>query len=54
MPTLFRFIFFAAVLTGMVYAGMIALVAFVEPTPREMSIRIPKAKFQNTDPALEE
>ncbi len=54
MPTLFRFLFILAVLAGMTYAGMVALVTFVEPTPREMTIRIPKAKFQHTDPAIED
>jgi len=28
-------------LAGLVYACMFALVAFVEPTPKEMTIRIP-------------
>lgn len=54
MPTLFRFLFILAVLAGMAYAGMVALVTFVEPTPREMTIRVPKAKFQNPDPAIAE
>ena len=31
MPTLFRFLFFCAVVAGMIYGTMVALVAFVEP-----------------------
>ena len=42
MPTLIRLIITLLFLAGLVYAGMIALVAFVEPTPREVTIRIPQ------------
>ena len=41
MPTLIRLIITLLFLAGLVYAGMIALVAFVEPTPKETTIRIP-------------
>ena len=41
MPTLFRFLFFCAVIVGSVYGVMVALVTFVEPTEREVTIRIP-------------
>ena len=41
MPTLFRFIAFLAVLAGLVFGGMVALVTFVEPQPREMSKQLP-------------
>jgi hypothetical protein len=41
MPTLFRLLVTLLFLAGLVYAGMFALVAFVEPTPREISQRIP-------------
>ena len=45
MPTLIRFIVIVAALVGLVYAGMIALVANVKVQPREMSqiVEIPKA-----------
>lgn len=46
MPTLFRFIAFLAVLAGLVFGGMVALVTFVEPQPREMSETVPPAKLQ--------
>lgn len=42
MPTLIRLIITLLFLAGLVYAGMFALVAFVEPTPREVTIRIPQ------------
>ena len=45
MPSLFRFLLVLLILTGIAYATMIALVMFVEPNPREMTIRVPKEKF---------
>jgi hypothetical protein len=45
VPSLFRFIFIIGLLAGLVYAGMIALVTFVEPQPREMSQSIPSARL---------
>jgi hypothetical protein len=45
MPSLIRFLLAAAVLAGIVYGGMIALVTFVEPQPREMSQTIPPARL---------
>ena len=37
MPTLIRFLLGLGILAGLVYAGMLALVTFVEPQPREIS-----------------
>ena len=37
MPSLFRFLFIVALLAGAAFVGMAALVAFVEPAPREIS-----------------
>jgi hypothetical protein len=37
MPSLFRFLFIVALLGGAVFVGMAALVAFVEPAPREIT-----------------
>ncbi|WP_294540340.1 histidine kinase [uncultured Rhodoblastus sp.] len=37
MPSLFRFLFLVALAAGVVFVGMAALVAFVEPAPREIS-----------------
>jgi hypothetical protein len=44
MPTLFRFLFFCAVIAGAIYGTMLALVTFVEPTAREVTIRIPSER----------
>jgi hypothetical protein len=41
MPTLFRLLITLLFLGGLAYAGMFALVTFVEPTPKEVSQRIP-------------
>ncbi|MGO8798752.1 MAG: histidine kinase [Roseiarcus sp.] len=45
MPSLFRFLFLLGVLAALVYGGMIALVAYVQVEPREItqSVPIPKA-----------
>ncbi|KQZ96030.1 histidine kinase [Mesorhizobium sp. Root157] len=45
MPTLFRFIVTLAVLAGIVYGAMFALVMFVEPKQAELSVRIPAEKL---------
>ena len=45
MPTLFRFIITIAVLAGIVYGAMFALVTFVEPNKGEMTIRIPPERL---------
>lgn len=45
MPSLIRFLLIVGFLAGLVYGGMIALVAFVEPQPREMSQPIPPARL---------
>lgn len=44
MPSLFRFLLVIGLLAALVYGGMIALVAFVEVQPREMTqtITLPK------------
>jgi hypothetical protein len=44
MPTLFRFLFVCAVIAGSIYGTMVALVTFVEPTEREVTIRIPSER----------
>jgi hypothetical protein len=41
MPTLIRLVITLLFLAGLVYAGMFALVAFVDPTPKQTTIRIP-------------
>ncbi|MBX4959840.1 hypothetical protein [Rhizobium lentis] len=44
MPTLFRFLFVCAILAGTVYGAMWALVTFVEPQQRDVTIRIPSER----------
>ena len=41
MPTLFRLLITILFLAGLVYAGMFTLVSFVEPNPKEVTLRIP-------------
>ena len=45
MPSLIKFLLLAGILAGIIYAGMIALVTFVEPQPREMSQSILPARL---------
>lgn len=45
MPTLFRFLVTLAVLAGIAYGAMFALVMFVEPKKAELTVRIPPEKF---------
>lgn len=40
MPTLFRFLFICATIAAMVYGTMYALVLFVEPRERDITVRI--------------
>ncbi|HWP25510.1 MAG TPA: histidine kinase [Xanthobacteraceae bacterium] len=42
MPSLFRFLAVVAVLVGLSYGLIYALATLVEPTPREMTITIPR------------
>ncbi len=49
MPTLFRFLMTIAILVGIVYGAMFALVTFVEPKKGEMSVRIPAEKLNPRD-----
>jgi len=45
MPSLIRFIIILAVLAGIGYGTMFALAVLVEPTPREMTVRIPSDRM---------
>ncbi|MEO1748156.1 MAG: hypothetical protein AAFR27_05955 [Pseudomonadota bacterium] len=45
MPSLIRFIMTLLVLGGLAYAGMFALTVFVEPNPREMTVRVPQDRI---------
>jgi hypothetical protein len=45
MPTLFRFLTVIAILVGLFYGAMIALVTYVEPNKGEISVRVPPEKL---------
>ncbi|MEM9332942.1 MAG: histidine kinase [Pseudomonadota bacterium] len=45
MPSLLRLLFTLGVIAGLVYGGMIALTVFVEPNPREMTVKIPAKRL---------
>ena len=45
MPSLIKFLLLAGILAGLIYGGMVALVTFVEPQPREMSQTIPPSRL---------
>lgn len=49
MPTLFRFLTTIAIIIGIVYGAMFALVTFVEPRTGEMTVRIPSEKLNPRD-----
>lgn len=45
MPSLIRLLVFCAVIAGLIYGAMYALTIYVEPTPREKSVRIPAERL---------
>jgi hypothetical protein len=45
VPTLFRFLVIVGVLAALGYGAMWALVLYVEPQPREISVTIPPTKL---------
>ena len=45
MPTLIRLIIILLFLAGLAYGAMFALVTFVEPSPKEVTIRIPQREL---------
>ena len=46
MPTLTRLLVGVAILAVLVGAAVLALATFVEPTPREMMIRVPQERLE--------
>jgi hypothetical protein len=44
LPSLFRFLFVLSVLAALVYGGMVALVAYVQVEPREITQSVPLPK----------
>ncbi|PWE55048.1 hypothetical protein DEM27_16485 [Metarhizobium album] len=45
MPTLFRFLFVCGMIAGVIYGVMFALVLFVEPRERDVTVRIPSERL---------
>lgn len=45
MPTLFRFLFILAVIAGVIYGSMMALVLLVEPKERDVTVRVPSERL---------
>lgn len=45
MPTLFRFLAFCGIIAGLAYAAMFALVLYVEPVERDVTIRVPTERL---------
>lgn len=46
MPSLVRFLVFCLILAALVGTAMYVLANFVEPSPKETTIRIPFERFQ--------
>jgi hypothetical protein len=46
MPSVLRFLLSLAIFMGLIYGGMLALVTFVEPSPREITHTIPRDKLK--------
>jgi hypothetical protein len=46
LPTLFRLIFVIALIAGLVYGAMIALVTYVQVQPREITQTVPASKLE--------
>ncbi|CAN7555213.1 hypothetical protein [Rhizobium sp. LjRoot254] len=44
MPTLFRFLYWCALIAAVIYAILFALAYLVEPTPRDATIEIPSER----------
>ncbi len=47
MPTLFRLLMTLAVIAGVIYGAMLALVTYVEPKQGEMTVRIPADRLNH-------
>ncbi|WP_275784691.1 hypothetical protein [Pararhizobium gei] len=48
MPTLFRFLSICVLIAGVIYGSMVALVTFVDPVERDVTIRIPSERVNKS------
>jgi hypothetical protein len=46
MPSLVRFLVAVALITALGAAAVVVLATFVDPNPREMTIRVPQDRFE--------
>lgn len=46
MPSLFRLLFFVALLSGAVFGGLYVLSEFFEPEPKEVTQTVPGVKIR--------
>ena len=53
MPTLFRFLFVLAVIAGIIYGSMVALVFLVEPRERDVTVRVPSERLNPPAPSTQ-
>ncbi|MGN6550311.1 MAG: histidine kinase [Pararhizobium sp.] len=51
MPSLIRFLVFCGIVAGLIYGGMFALVMYVKPTDREITVRVPTEKLNTQQSA---
>lgn len=51
MPTLFRFLYWCALIAGVIYAILFSLAYLVEPKPRDATIEIPS---ERTNPPVQQ
>ena len=45
MPSLFRFLVFLGILSGLAYGAVFSLARFVEPKQRDITFTVPNDKF---------
>jgi len=50
MPTLFRFLYWCAIIAGLVYAVLFSLAYLVDPKPRPATIEIPSERTNPPPP----
>jgi hypothetical protein len=45
MPSIFRFVLISAALAGLAYGAVYALATLLEPSPRDVTVTVPPAKY---------